>query len=287
MSNIPQPVTPRGGIATWIALVGCLAVFVAALLYYLGRLYLTAYYDCFGIGPGALAFSTNDYMFSSVPVVFLVIGTIPGIVFAYFSLVRWMPFGISTELNGKKRGIAIATGVIWQLLFALVIYNFFTLLVPINFPYLDSFTVGIAIGALFPTVLWLFMIVFVERVSLKVSPTTVAPYFYMLAVVLVYFFATMPVFVDRMAERFAYFDANRLASVTIVTRQSIPELQTSQTGIDNQINAKLLVINNSWIYFFGSSDSQNSQTDALRGLGPLYSIQISDIERIVYQASPK
>lgn len=286
MSNIPQPVTPREGIATWIALVGCIAVFVAALLYYLGRLYLTAYYDCFGIGPGALAFSTNDYMFSSVSVVFLVIGTIPGIVFAYLSLVRWWPFGIPTGLNGKKRGIAIATEVIFQAFFALIIYNFFTRLVPINFPYLDSFTVGIAIGALFPTILWLGMIILTEGVSLKTSPQTVAPYYYMLAILLIYFFAIMPVFVDRMAERFAYVDASRLAPVTIVTRQSIPELQPSQTGTDNQINVQLLVINNNWIYFFGSSDNQSSRT-TLQNVGPLYSVKTSDIERIVYQPLPK
>jgi hypothetical protein len=287
MSGIDKPGVRPGGIATWIAFVGGLALFVAALLYYLGRLYLSAYYNCFGIGPGVLSFSTYDYMFSSVPIVFMVVGTIPGIIFAYLSLVNWWPFGIPTGLSGMQRGTTIATEVAFQLFFVLTIYNYFTRLITINFPYLDGLTLGLAIGALFSIVVWLFIILFVGGVSLKARPPTLTPYFVVLAIVLVYFSAIMPVLTDRMAERVANVDAGRLAHVSIVIRQSIPELQPSQTKVDNQIDARLLVINNNWIYFFGSSDNHSSQTAALHNVGPLYSIKTSDIERIVYQHLPK
>ena len=100
--NMQQPTQPRT-MPSPLYFAAFITAFLAALTYFLGRVYLNAYYSHFGVAPGALLFSTYDYMFSSVSILFMVIGVIPGILWTYLTLVVWAPFGVDIAKRWKYR----------------------------------------------------------------------------------------------------------------------------------------------------------------------------------------
>jgi hypothetical protein len=274
--KMEQPTQPRS-VPSPLYFAAFITAFLAALTYFLGRVYLNAYYSHFGVAPGALLFSTYDYMFSSVSILFMVIGIVPGILWTYITLVVWAPFSVDIAKPWKYRLLEGLPIYAFILIFCYNIYSFFVSKGPVGSPYIAGFSVGVSIGIIFLPIFWIITYI----VALMSGQHKLErPYgIYVIIVLIVYFFLTAPFFTNKMAERIAMTDLNRLPEVTVAVTKLPIELQNSTNTENKHINAKLLTINNGWAYFFDVPIDNST--------GKLYSMQISDIDYIVYPGSQK
>lgn len=276
------------GAPWWVSLLAALMAFSAALCYFLGRTYLDAYYMCFGISHGVLSFTTYDYLFSSINILFIVIGVIPGILMTYGSVVLSRPFFIDTSKPRKQWWGDILWVVFVTGFCCWLIYEFFTEPVTskIRAPMLTSFFLGFGIGFVLLHFVWLGMLLMAEKwqpnaVRLRMG-------YYLIAISIVYFFAVTPLFAERMAERMANTELTQLPKVTISYKQLPVALTPLVEGEHKQIHAQLLTINNDRAYFIIVIEAkQNGEESPITNRARVYSTEISDIECIIYGTQPE
>ena len=269
----------------WISYIAAPIAVGTALVYFLGRLYLEGYYEYFGIAPGVLSFSTQDYMFSSFPILMMVIGTIPGLFQAYVSLTQWQPFSVDITKPWRLRWIDVFWITFLTAVSAYITYSLFAkTFLPFTIPALTGLLVGLAIGFLFIPTTWLFQILCVENWWSRDTKVTAGTYHIIMLVL--YLFSFMPFLAGGLAEGVAMAKLERLPQVTIACDQLPTDLQPLAEGEGQCIAAKLVLVNNGWVYFFNESNGKSSNGHSqLEDRGRVYSIKVSDTKYIIYDLS--
>ncbi len=259
-------------------------------VYFLGRSYLDAYYRYFGIAPGALSFSTADYMFSCPNVILMLI------VITFFILGTWksfqneQPFFIDTSKKSFKEHTDEL--VMLPLLLILALSSYFAIMQgdpqgwagTTHTSYI-AFMAGFGIGGLFFFAFWLFY--YVVRSVFPFRPFTLRPrqFFgaFWLAMVFVLLFAYLPYLSGKLAEHVAFVEFQQFPEATIVSDTLPSELQASPVGDTSQVSAKVVVINNDTLYIFKSNPDNVPKTSTISpSKGDIYAINISDIKYLVY-----
>ena len=262
-------------------------------VYFLGRSYLDAYYRYFGIAPGALSFSTADYMFSCPNVILMLI------VITFFVWGTWksfqneQPFFIDTSKKSFKEHIdnlvMLPLGLLITLLcfFAVMKGETQGWLVARHTGYIGLMA-GLGIGGLFFFAFWVFY--YVIRFLFPFRPFNFRPKqffnFIWIAILLVYLFAFMPYFSGKVAEWVAFVEFQQFPEATIASDTLPSELQSPLVGETYQVSAKVVVINSDTVYIFKSNlDKETKKLAVSPSEGNIYAIKISDVKYLIYHPS--
>jgi len=280
-----------------------------AISYFLGRLYLNAYYRYMGIPPSVLFFPTEYYVFSSVVSLITLILVIFWIWVTYTSFSDEQPFKIniqsirsdirSADRETKQKAIErLSTGIsmnlgmmLWTILFILIliktekfapIFSSFTFL---------SFWGGFSIGYILFLFFW--VMYYLGRILYHVPPFTYSPRQQLSGwafqiIVIIYLFITLPLFSTKAAEIAAFNDFNNLPYVTIISESVPPQMESSLAGSVGSIDAKLILVNNDTAYIYkASSDNGTNAITRRPSDGEIYTIKMSDIKNLIYHPSGK
>jgi len=262
-------------------------------IYFLGRSYLDAYYSYFGIAPGALSFSTADYMFSCPNIILMLI------VIAFFiwatrmSFLKEQPFYIDTSKKSFKEHIdeliMLPFGLLIILLcfFATITGGTHGWILARQTGYIGLLA-GFGIGGLFFFAFWVFY--YVQRFLFPFRPFNVRPKqffnFFWIAILFVYLFAFMPYVSGKVADWVAFVEFQQFPEATIVSDTLPSELQASLVGETYQVSAKLVVINSDTVYIFKSNlDKETKKLTISPSEGDIYAIKMSDIKYLIYHPS--
>lgn len=255
----------------------------AGLLYFLGRLYLDEYYYSLGIARGALSFSETEYMFSCLPVVMMLVGLIPGVYWTYRTFDNWRPFGVDCARPREERRGQVVSSVFTAVSSVFLLSLLF---VPTPVPTVVALLAGIAIGALFMPVAWLMQWAFTGTLSRKTEFNVGIAH---VGILMIFFLISLPAVAGKLAEQTAFACLGGLPEVIIGYREPPTHLQSSLEGEDQRFTARLLLINDDWVYVLKSKSNNNEEDDGqdeLAGSPEVYSVRTSDIAYIIYNPPP-
>lgn len=267
-----------------VAKIGIVAI-AGAAIYLLGRLYLEAYYSYFGIAPGALSFSTEDYMFSCLNVILMVVG-----------IAFWI-WVASKEVSSDELWF-YSTSNRWQDWLKDILRGLFFMLVPMFVIYamlegelsgwivarakgLLGLMAGFGIGMAF-----LYLCDLIEYMcryyKVKWSMRNLfRPYQFVFLAVFV--FALLPSLSSSLARWAAFVEFQDLPQVTIISDALPLEMQTSaEVGDNHRVTGKLLIVNNDMAYVFKSDGNEPSKAAVeFPKSGRVYAIRFSDIQYMI------
>jgi hypothetical protein len=262
-------------------------------IYFLGRSYLDAYYRYFGIAPGALSFSTADYMFSCPNIILMLIVIIFFILGTWKSFQNEQPFFIDTSKKSFKEHIDEL--IMLPLLLILALSSYFAIIKgnpqgwagTTNTSYI-ALMAGYGIGGLFFFAFWLFY--YLLRSVFPFRPFILRPrqFFgiFWIVMVFVLLFAYLPYFSGKVADQVAFVEFQQFPEATIISDRLPLELQAPLVGDTYQVSAKIVVINNGALYIFKSNPDNVAKTSTISpSKGDIYAIKISDIKYLVYHPS--
>jgi len=260
----------------WLAILAAAATIGATVTYVLGRIYIDAYYKCYFIPSGSIAFSVQDYMFFCIPVTMMTIGTMAGIGIIYWSLKNNLPLVEPSDFRTKKRYFAIALFIF--ICFSATLFIALYLKWPSASPAFEGLMLGFAIGIIVNPIVWflLFYWSWIQKEPILVNDDMAKIIVFMLVI---YYFASLSFFASNLAERAAKYDYIKSPVVAITSEQLPPELELITTA-NNTVNAKILLINDGWIYFSIAKQKLNKTVPSFDPIANhvLYSMRLSDVQ---------
>lgn len=250
---------------------------ISALLYFCGRLYIDSYYRTLGITDGALSFSIEEYMFSSVPTLLLLLGLSVSLATIYYT---------ETKREYPSR--------VWALmLFFLAIVSPFLIVyfhpfAEAYYNYVNALIFGLCIGVSLTALYWLISspgiqvsseikdklnTIIVDAGDLRVDKERHKMQIRVkLIVMAIYLFCFIPVCVNYIASSNAETVRNSLLPVTINYYSD-----NNHSAQVRQVTGNMTIINNNWAYIIqNSSDNWSS-----------FSVKLSDVQNITYGPFPK
>jgi hypothetical protein len=268
-----------------VAKIGIVAI-AGATIYLLGRLYLEAYYRYFGIAPGALVFSTEDYMFSCLNIVLMVVGIAFWIWFASKDVSSEKLFLNSTSNRWQDGLKDILKGILFMfvpiaVIFAMMEGGLSGWMVA-KAKGLLGLVAGFGIGMSF--FYFCDLIEYMCRYyKVKWSMRNLfTPYQFVFLAVFV--FALLPSLSSSLARWAAFVEFQDFPQVTVISSDALPlEMQTSEeVGDNHRVTGKLLIVNNDMAYVFKSDGNEPSKAAVeFPKSGKVYAIRFSDIQYMI------
>jgi len=267
-----------------VAKIASVAILGGAI-YVLGRLYLEAYYFYFGIAPGALSFSTEDYMFSCLNVGLMVAGIV---LWTWLASKEVMQCKLSFSFDSKRWQDLLRPGLTLGLYTVVVVFILTALFegeltawLVLRFEGWLGLLAGLAIGMV------LFYLCNITEHLCRHLKTSwrLQRLFKPLGVMTlaVFLLASLPYLSGKLAQSAAFVEFQEFPQVTIVSDALPLELQTkTEAGDTHRVTGKLLVINNGMAYVFKSDVNESSKAlvESPKS-GKVYAIRFSDIKYMV------